>query len=297
MVISSLPRPLNGTNVVTASELVRHFGIWQDRATREPVYVLHRGRPRLVLTSVEIMQALCAPHDGEPEAGANAGVETLLDVTRDIILLIDHDMKLIAASRAARGYFGERAQPGAPLVGLAASVAMLLLNEAAQRVMASGLVETAEYAAPFAGRTLSVTIHPCDTGAILLVHDVTVIDSLAAARAHAVAETEAMIATGMMAHVRLSLRGFLEAPVVALAVLVGVEPQVLADARFTTLFEPASRASVDAAIEAAIDQQMSRIADAMLLVAGARPRPVRLGLSPIRRGSIVEAIAVAVVVR
>jgi hypothetical protein len=49
-----LPRQM-----VTSSDLVRHFGHWQDRAAREPVYILHRGRPRFVLTAIDIMNALC----------------------------------------------------------------------------------------------------------------------------------------------------------------------------------------------------------------------------------------------
>ena len=45
--------------IVTSSDLVRHFGHWQDKAAREPVYVLHRGRLRFVITAVDIMDALC----------------------------------------------------------------------------------------------------------------------------------------------------------------------------------------------------------------------------------------------
>jgi hypothetical protein len=45
--------------IVSSSDLVRHFGHWQDKAAREPVYVLHRGRLRFVITAVDIMDALC----------------------------------------------------------------------------------------------------------------------------------------------------------------------------------------------------------------------------------------------
>lgn len=49
-------------HLVTSSDLVRRFGLWQERALRGPLYILHRGRPRFVMTSVETMDALCAPH-------------------------------------------------------------------------------------------------------------------------------------------------------------------------------------------------------------------------------------------
>lgn len=295
MMTPPLPRPLNSANVVTASDLVRHFGIWQDRASREPVYVLHRGRPRFVLTSVEIMQALCAPHQAAA-GGPNAGIGALLDITRDIVLLVDRDLMLIATSSAARSYFGERAHSEAPLAALAPTVAMLLLCEAVRRVIASGLIETIDIAAPFAGRTLNVVIHPCDTGAIVLAHDITVVDDLASVRAQASAEIQAMIATGLTATSRLSLRGYVETPVFALASLAGIEPQALAGVRFVTLIESSSRTAVGKAIEASIEEQTPQITDTLLLVAGAKPRAVRLGFSPIKRGSIVEAVALIVAI-
>lgn len=51
--------PADRDDVTTASNLVRRFGMWRERAAREPVYILHRGRPRLVLASVEFVEMLC----------------------------------------------------------------------------------------------------------------------------------------------------------------------------------------------------------------------------------------------
>lgn len=57
-------------DTTTASDLVRRFGLWSDRATREPVYVLHRGRPRLVLASVELIELLCRPREEETDSNS-----------------------------------------------------------------------------------------------------------------------------------------------------------------------------------------------------------------------------------
>jgi hypothetical protein len=60
--MTQLTHPLAGdAQTVTASALVRQFGLWQERAARAPVYILHRGRARLALTSIELMEAMCAP--------------------------------------------------------------------------------------------------------------------------------------------------------------------------------------------------------------------------------------------
>jgi len=65
------PPPTDRDDMTTASDLVRRFGMWSERATREPVYILHRGRPRLVLASVELMEMLCRPREREGEDRAS----------------------------------------------------------------------------------------------------------------------------------------------------------------------------------------------------------------------------------
>ncbi|MDO7841175.1 hypothetical protein [Sphingomonas immobilis] len=72
--------------IVTSSDLVRHFGHWQDKAAREPVYVLHRGRLRFVITAVDIMDALCATSADQgalAEAMAAAGGIAAARIDRD----------------------------------------------------------------------------------------------------------------------------------------------------------------------------------------------------------------------
>ncbi len=294
-----LPRPLNGTNVVTASDLVRRFGLWQERANREPVYVLHRGRPRLVLTSVEMMQALCAPHEAlARDAGTlGAGVDTLLDLMADMLLLVDRDLALIAASRAARRYFGESAQPGTPLADLLQSPNAALLIEAVRRVMASGLAEAIDIGAPFAGRTITVAIDTVDTGACLRISDVTVADELAAMRTAQIADASALSATGLAAIGRINLRGYLEGPTGAIAAMAGVAPESLAGTRFVGLIDIGTRAAVGQAFENAIEAHAPVRVDAQLLVGGAAATPVQIGFGPVARGSTIDAVSVAVVAR
>lgn len=57
--------PADHDDTTTASDLVRRFGHWSERAVREPVYVLHRGRPRFVLASIEFIKMLCRPREGD----------------------------------------------------------------------------------------------------------------------------------------------------------------------------------------------------------------------------------------
>lgn len=292
-------RPLSGNNVVTASDLVRHFGLWQDRANRQPIYVLHRGRPRLMLASMEIMQALCVRQD--PLAGDGStmgpGVDTLLELTRDIILLVDPDLVLLRTSHAAKRYFGERARPGAVLHDVMLTPNADLLMGAVRRTMATGLAETMEIGASFPGRSMAVVIDRIDVGACLRISDVTVADELAAARATQLGDADALAATGLMAMGRINLRGYLEAPITAIAAMAGIDPASLAGTRLISLIDLGVRPAVGHAIELAIDTQAATCVDAALLMGGADAKPVRIGFAPISRGSQIDAISVAVVVQ
>lgn len=293
----AIPKPLGANNVVTASDLVRHFGLWQERASREPVYVLHRGRARFMLTSVEIMQALCSPHlAGAGDAALpDIGVESLLDLTRDTLLIVDRDLGLISASRAARRYFGESAKPGAALDALFRTASAPLVSEAVRRVMASGLPEEIETGGPYAGRSIAVAIDPLGSGACMRISDMTIVDDIAAIRAAHVADVAALAVTGLVAIGRVNLRGYLEPPFGQIAAMAGVDAQSLASTRFVGLIDLSTRVAVGQALETAIDTRAATQADARLLVCGATTKPVRLGFSPIGRGAHVSAISLAMV--
>ncbi|OYW21508.1 MULTISPECIES: hypothetical protein [unclassified Sphingomonas] len=298
MISPALPPPLNGTNVVTASDLVRHFGHWQERASREPVYVLHRGRPRFVLTSMETMHALCAPHQSAPVESATPGIafEPLLDLTREIILLVDHDLALIATSRAARGYFGEGARTGVPLANAVRSASSALLVDAVRRVMASGIGEKIDIAAPYAGRSVVIAIDAIESGAFLQVRDITLVEELAALRAEQAAVFGALMVTGKAAIGRINLRGYLEPPLGGIATLVGLESATLLGSRFIALIDSATRPTVGQALENAIETRQPVRCDAALLISGAPSNPISIAFNPIRRGSVIEGVSVAVIV-
>jgi PAS domain S-box-containing protein len=50
---------------VTAAEITRNFGMWQDRARDAPVVVTHHGRPRCVLLSANSFNAMRQPENLE----------------------------------------------------------------------------------------------------------------------------------------------------------------------------------------------------------------------------------------
>ncbi|MEO5493395.1 MAG: hypothetical protein ABIR08_05145 [Sphingomonas sp.] len=65
------PSATDRDDMTTESDLVRRFGVWSERAARDPVYILHRGRPRLVLASVELIERLCLPRERDADDRAS----------------------------------------------------------------------------------------------------------------------------------------------------------------------------------------------------------------------------------
>lgn len=276
---------------VTASALVRQFGLWQERAARAPVYILHRGRARLALTSVELMEAMCAPSRPEEDIG-----DALLDTIGDIVVIVDAALAITRASAAARQYFGIGKDTSIPLAQLAPGPATDFLVETAARVIARGAAETIEIVSSRrSNRLLSVTIQPWATGAALFAQDVTLEEERKDAASHVRALDQALAAVEDAAAARINLRGYLESPTPSLAALTGIAVETLGSVRFVTLFEVGSRVAVAEAIEAVIADGAPRGVSAMMPVNRAGSRPVRIGLSLLRRGVAPNGVAAILV--
>ena len=269
---------------VTASDLVRHFGVWQERAARAPVYVLHRGRPRLVLTSLEIMEALCAPRS-ETGRGPDR-IAALLDATREVVLFCDPNGRVTPASRAARAMFGADASFSAAAL---AAFGGDFLAAAVERVLESGIAETIEFApAAHRLRTWSAAIEPAPDGALILCRDASIDAEAAARRAEATALDDGLAVSGGVAIARVTLRGHVEGDPRSLAALTRIDPGALATVRFPALFEVGSRVAIGEMLDGVLTDGTARALDAKVLINRGEPQRVRVAISAVRGTSAIE---------
>ncbi|OWK32110.1 PAS domain-containing protein [Sphingomonas mucosissima] len=276
---------------VTASDLVRHFGIWQDRASRAPVYILHRGRPRLVLTSLDVMDALCAPHANGPTNGSH--LVTLLESVGEMIILLAQDNNIAGASRGARSYFGDMVEQGASLAGLCAP-GDETLHAAVQRVSGSGLAETIECRSPrFPDRLLAFSINHGPSGCVLQVQDATALEELQHWRDRHEAIFRAVEAAGGAAAI-VNLRGRIDYASPRLESLTGANVEALTAARIVSLVAVGDRSRLGDAFEAAIDQRAPQSLHVSLLVGGAALRPVAIGLAPLLSAGHVVGVTIII---
>lgn len=288
---ASPPRP-GVQQCVTASDLVRHFGIWQERAARAPVYVMHRGRPRLALTSLDVMEALCAPHSAG--AGDSTALSALLDAIDDVALIADQGGAIVASSRAARARFGEATRAGADAAALALTGGGFL-SEAVARVVATGVAEQVEIIpARYPTRRIGCMISPFPNGCLIRAHDLTAEEQLSTAYARASAVIGAVEAVGA-ATVRIGLRGYLLDPRASLARLIGVTRDALETVRFVSLIDVSGRVAIGEAIEAVIGETTPKRIMASLLVRGADALPVVIGLTALRPAARVEEVIATII--
>lgn len=278
---------------VTASTLVRHFGEWQERAARAPVYVLHHGRPRLVLLGVDLLAGMAAP---AAEARPEPLLAPLLDAIDLPLVLLGDRGAIEHANSAARARFGEQVAPGATVAELSRRDGGTLVA-AVHRVLAGAERERVALVPDrFPGRALEVMVEPLPRGCLLRVEDAT---ARAEARA-TTAERDAIIAAlegaGNVAVARVSLRGTLLAPRAALAALVGRTTEELANERFLALIARADRPAVGDSLERA-SGGIGNAVDAALATGNGEPLDVGLSFWPIRVAGRVEEVAVALVRR
>ncbi len=280
---------------VTASALVRHFGEWQERAARAPVYVLHHGRPRVILVGVELAATLGA--GGKPDRPAAALLDPILDALDLPLLLLDSEGLIARANTTARARFGERVAPHADIVALsrrdggalAAAVRRVLDGAARERVMV--VLDRSP------SRALVVVVEPLPDGCLLRIEDETAAMEAQAATAARDSIVAAFEATGLAALARVSLRGHLVAPQPALAALLDMSPPSLAGTHFLALVAPSDRPAVGESLERASAGETAEAVTAALLTNDGEVLPVVLSFWPTRVNGRAEEVVAAVVRR
>lgn len=278
---------------VTASALVRQFGVWQERAGRAPVYVMHHGRPRLVLVAIDVLEGIIADAAPSGEADDRATVSAIIDSLDMPVMTLDRTGAIEAANGAVRARFGADVAPGSD-VALLSRASGIFLAEAVQRVLGGGARETVEVIPDrYPQRLLSFAVEPLPDGCLLRAEDLTTAEQLRMATGERDAMMEALEGTGSGAVARISLRGYLMAPRPALSAMTGVPADQLATARFLSLIEVGDRPRVGEALETASAGESVTALRAGLLVRGGTLLRVAIGFSPLRHaGRMQEVVAV-----
>jgi PAS domain-containing protein len=282
----------DGRLQVTASALVRHFGEWQERAARTPVYVLHHGRPRLVLLGVDLLDraAVDEPAVMPPPPPLLTAVLDGIDLP---LLLLDQRGEMGIANAAARARFGDQVATGRALVALSSRDGGALAAAIHRVLDGAGAQRVALVADRFPERLLRIVVEPLPEGCLVRIEDASAEREARIAVAERDAIVAAVEATGLAAIARVSLRGYLTAPRPALAALLRRPVEELAGARFLTLVDPADRPALGESLELASGGSETAARPARLLTGNGEALATRVGFWPMRVGGRVEEVVAA----
>lgn len=283
---------------VSAAEITRNFGMWQDRAGQGPLVVTHHGRPRCVLLSAESYRAITEEGDDGARRGDGArdAIEHALLAERLEAGLIELDgsLGITRANSMAALLLGRPADmlAGRALADVAPTLASGLPAARLRRTVRDG--EEARFDCPVAdGTALSVHAFPWPAGAALLLRRIGAGEE-EDARAGGLALDDALVAHGGVGVVSLTVRGTIARASDAFAALSGFAPVRLVGVRATDLMALAARATLADAVERVLTGCGVQAIDSRLLVNGGDERPVRIALAPIASGLAIGGAAMVV---
>lgn len=284
---------------VTAGEISRNFGQWQDVALSGPVIVTHHGRPRVVMISAEHYAAagLAEGPAGFDNDSALQTAETaksaILGHLNEAFVALDPDLRITAVNTVFEDLKGASA---AQLVGLAwtevfSAPVQALIGEQFRRVLRTG--ETLEFESEStvqSGRSFGVRVFPYPGGVAALFVNRTEERDLRARLDRASALEAALSVLPDVATARLNIRGVLTSMDADFLQLTGFSEAELRDCRLSDIVRPAERRALAQAVEQALQGAAPSRLQMTLLVKDGAERTVELALATVRRDGVPEGV-------
>lgn len=163
---------------VPATEIVRHFSEWQDRSSERPVIILHHGRPRSILLSVDHYGDLLAAQEGhdEHDEQLRGQLDVVLARIKSLFIQFNQHRQVVRINGAAANFLGRN--PGDVVTE---NVSHLFegpvrdrIAKATEALSASGLAQSLILAlCPAGERQYHVDVVPFPGGGVLLATDIT----------------------------------------------------------------------------------------------------------------------------
>lgn len=287
----------DSSDTVTAAEIIRNFGYWQQKALSRPLTVTHHGRARVMLISTEEYERLTGigEEKAQPESDADP-MTALLNGMAECYVMHDAEMRILDVNAAAVAYFGA---PREKLIGSTVSVAMgrspnLFIHSMLRRVLRTGEYVTYDVGSTaFPGRRVTARSFPYRNHVVTLFEDVTAREAI---REDALDWEATMLGLSLIDQAGVALlnrQGRFTFADACFARLTGLAMPEIAGASFADLIAPRDRTVFEDALAAAIEGlAVPALAIGFDGKAGAG-RSVTLAVSPLWRGEAVSGALLA----
>lgn len=279
------------TQHVTAAEITRNFGAWQDRASQSPIVVTHHGRARCVLLSADAYKAMSTDVAGGVHVDDDTAIghSLLSERIDDGFLALDGDLKIREVNSFAAMLLGrsrdllEGQSLADILPALSGSTFELQLRQTA-RSGGDGMFVIADAN----GRRLNARAFPWPGGVALMVRPDKTDEEAARASAEASALREAIAIHGSVGTALLNVRGTITKVDPNFAKILGFSPERLKGVRLTDLLTLKQRATVSDAVEKVLSGQGPSVLTSEFLVNRGDEQAARVTLVPVTDGFAVS---------
>jgi PAS domain S-box-containing protein len=270
---------------VTAGEISRNFGHWQDRALEAPVIVTHHGRPRVAVVSAGLFFGLSTDTGGqEARTRSETALSAVLGAMSEAFVAFDEHLKVAAVNHPfeALAGLGAAQLEGLTWADLFPAPCQVLIGEQLLRALKAGeVVEFEANASPDGARRCSMRAFPYPGGVALLMLNRSEERDLRRRFEASEAFRTATSNLHDLGAARLNVRGAFAELDERFAAMTGFKVEELIDYRLTDVVRPAERHALSAQIEAVLRTNAPVVTLATLLVKNGGERTIELSLAPV----------------
>lgn len=264
---------------VTAADIARNFGRWQDEASRAPVIVTHHGRRRVVILAADAFEQLAATPSKDP---CEARLAALLNHSAEAFFAVNAAMTVTVANQMLLDFIGSTVGQvvGRPYGEVFPAAARSLPGEHVRRVLRTGEPCQFEMLSTVRrGAVLDVRAFPYADGVGVLCLNRTEERMVARQLRGAGSLEQALLVADHASVVELNIRGGIVAASRAFEEMTGFGPSELVRHRLADLLVPRTRSGLISALEAVFAGDGPGSAKAVVLGRDGRETPVMLGLA------------------
>ena len=274
-------------SVVTAGEISRNFGQWQDRALSGPVIVTHHGRPRVVLISADHYSTWRDEPVGAPDQEQTSfeiSRSAILDHMAEAFVALDAQLNVVAVNHVLEALAGLSATQivGRSWEPLFPVAARSMVGEQVRRTLRTGEALDFEIQGDGPGqRRYAIRAFPHPEGVALLIRNRTAEREMQHQLREAAALSAALALSSEVSTLRLNARGIIETVDARFTDMVGFSAEELRACALPDLVRPRDRAELRSALNAVLQGGAPIRLTTSLVLRDGGEAPVELALASV----------------
>ncbi|BCW87582.1 hypothetical protein sos41_07120 [Alphaproteobacteria bacterium SO-S41] len=276
---------------VSAAEIIRNFGFWQQQALTKPLTITHHGRARVMLVSrdeyerMRLAPSAAGAHTASPDENLLRSA-AMVDNMAEAFVLYDENLGIREVNRAMEAYLG---LPRHELIGKTVAEAVgrptsEVANGILKRVLRTGESADFEFTSSiFPGRTMKVHAFPFMGCIAVLSTNITEQERWRSSDAEWQACHQAMLQLKDTGVARLDTRGRVESADASFEQMTGFGAAQLADVRLFDIIDHANRRRAQAMFEKVISERQPGAINVKVIAKSGAERPANLAMAPLTR--------------